>query len=643
MCGISGYMNLKDGVDAGILRKMNHQIIHRGPDDEGYTLFGSGSILSCKGKDTVKSFEQPMIDEIDGRQFFLGFGFRRLSILELSELGHQPMISQDGSICIVFNGEIYNYVEIRKELLSKGYRFKTDSDTEVIISSYQAWGEECVKYFNGMWGLAIWDSAKRKIFCSRDRLGAKPFYYFLENDRFYFGSEIKQICECDECFQFDKEFVSTNFLYGIMDYNNHTIVESIKSLEPGRNLVITLSDDFSQIISTRMEKYWDLEIEQDNSLKFEECMQAIYEEISRGIRWRLRSDVPIAALLSGGLDSSCLVSEICNQLAKEKVLSTYTTSYPSDTEVEEWNYAEMVNRFCRCSGNRILPDPTLNIEQKFENLVWHIETPASVTLLGPREVIKRAHEDGYKVILNGQCGDESWLGYERYYSFFFREMLKHGKLRSTLREFKLANLNSRLSLKELALYYTYFNFPAIRDRRVWNRSAKFCSRELLNSMNKEENKIVLYPEGISNLQYNELRKTQLPHIVHFDDRLYMSESVESRIPFMDYQLVELAMRIPSKYKIHDGYTKYIIRRIFENKLPKEVIWRKDKMGFGAPSDKWKRAFSKEYMYSFFDHSRTGSLFNIGELRKEYSNNKVSDQVFYFIQMEILSKQLNINE
>lgn len=642
MCGISGYMNLKRGVNVGLLKRMNDQIRHRGPDDEGYELFGNGLSLSCSGSDTVRSLAYPKVNEIDGSRYFLGFGFRRLSILDLTEMGHQPMLSENKNICLVFNGEIYNYVEIREELKSKGYRFRTNADTEVVLYSYVEWGERCVEHFNGMWGLALWDSKKRKLFCSRDRLGAKPFYYMLKSDRLYFGSEIKQICQCGEELNFDKEFISTNFLYGIMDYNSRTIVDSIKGLEPGRNLVITLSEDCSEILETRIEKYWDLDAIQDDSLGLNEWKSKVYDEISRSIRWRLRSDVPVTVLLSGGLDSSCLVAEITNQFGDARQLETYTTSYPSDPNIEEWNFAECVNIHCGCKGNRVLVDPTENIEEKFEDLVWHIETPSGATLLGPREVIKRAHEDGYKVILNGQCGDETWLGYERYYSFFFREMIKKGQVKNALNEFRLANENSKLSIRELILFYMYFNFSQVRDRRVRNRSARFCTDDLISSVNTGENRRILYPKGISNLQYNELRMTQLPHIVHFDDRLYMSESVESRIPFMDYRLVELAVKVPSEYKIHDGYTKYIIRKIFEDRLPKDVIWRKNKMGFGAPAEKWKKSFSKEYLYGFFDTPRTGRLFDVSGVRKELENNRLSDQLFYFIQMEILAKMFGIS-
>ena len=643
MCGITGYLNIHGSVNRPALKKMTDIIRHRGPDDEGFALISRTHICCATGNESIPNLGLLSLFDVPDEDFFLGFGHRRLAILDPTPAGHQPMVSNDNKVCIVYNGELYNYIEVRKELQEKGYSFRTDCDTEVLIYSYYEWGTDCVKHFNGMWGFALWDTRKKVLFCSRDRLGAKPFLYYHDENRFIFGSELKQLCCIDDIERkIDLPALASNMIYHISDYNERTMIESVKFLPAGCNLLITLSEDCRTIESFEIKRYWDLQCITNYNYSVEEWKLRIKEEFARSCAWRLRSDVPVGVLLSGGLDSSCLVAEICSQYENPSLLQTFTTSYPDDKNVEEWQFADMVNTHCGCKGLRVLPEPDKsNIEEKFENLVWHIEMPSGISLLGVKDVLHTAAGKGYKVILNGQCGDESWLGYERYYSFYFSYLLRKGKLLKALKEFQLASNNSRLAIKDLVSYYAYFNFPKLRENHLINAAKEYCCKNLLSKIKKKEFFSMLFSKSINDLQYKELTAVQLPHIVHFDDRLFMSESIESRIPFMDYKLVELAVTVPCEYKINNGYTKSIMREIYNDYLPKEVVWRTNKMGFGAPTNKWKQSFKKEYVYDMFENAKTKELFNINNLKTKYEKNNTSEDVFRFLQTEIFARKFNV--
>lgn len=586
--------------------------------------------------------ELPDIDTLDGHDFFLGFGHRRLSILDVSAAGHQPMTDCSGRYTIVYNGEIYNYREIRADLEALGHTFITSCDTEVILASFDEWGDTCVERFNGMWSFAIWDDKRKRLFCSRDRLGAKPFHYCYEDGKFLFGSELKQfIADPGISKDIDLPFLSTYMAYHITDYNERTMLKEVKALLPGHNLTVELSDDLSRIKSVETKRYWDLNCKYDYSISFDEWVERIRAEFARSVSWRLRSDVPLGALLSGGLDSSCMVAEIASRMDNPSELSTFTSSYPGYEKVEEWKFADMVNRHVCAKGCRYTPDPVKDgVIKKLEGLVWHLEMPTGLALIGVRDVIKEAHRQGFRVILNGQCGDETWLGYERYYAFYFAKLLKSGVsgAKKAFNEFRLAGKHSVLSWKSLMDYMLYFNLPIIRDTRAKKRAGSICRPEFLNAMKRDEFKHIIYPKGIDDLQYQELTGIQLTHICHFDDRCYMSESVESRIPFMDYRMVELACSVPPEHKIKNGFTKYNMRKAYEPKLPPEVIWRINKMGFGSPIEEWMKAFPRDYIRTMVKEAKTGDLFDRRSLWKMYKKNPVSEQFFAWLQVEIFYRQ-----
>ncbi|MBE6963517.1 MAG: asparagine synthase (glutamine-hydrolyzing) [Ruminococcaceae bacterium] len=643
MCGISGYLNLSSGVQTGILRRMNDVIRHRGPDDEGYALIGPQKCANCGGPDSDPRLELPLLEQTDASGAFLGLGHRRLSILDLSPAGHQPMGLAERGLTVTYNGEIYNYPELKAELTALGHVFHTASDTEVLLAAYSQWGEDCLSHFNGMWGFALWDSRERKLFCARDRLGAKPFHYYHQGDFLLFGSELKQLCQ-DETIQkhFDNATLAANLMYHLSDYNDRTLIENMRVLRPGHKLVVRLSSDCRHIEEFTVSPYWQLETGYREDFSAAQWQEMVEEEFSRACRWRLRSDAPVGALLSGGLDSSCMVTELCSQLGDPAALQTFTTSYPGHSDCDEWHFADMVNRACGCTGHQFIPDPTDDIERRFENVVWHVEGFSGPALLGPSMLLEDIRRRGIKVILNGQCGDETMFGYERYYAYYFADLLKKGRVGTALREFRLASQNSRFSAGTLLQMMVYFNLPAVRDTRQLRRSGAFVRQELLQERDCEELHNLLYPANLQQLQKTELTATQLPHIVRYDDRLYMAASIESRIPFMDYRFVQLSAQIPPHMKIEDGYTKSIMRKIFDSRMPKEVTWRTNKMGFGAPEAQWMAAFSRAYLLDQLSTAKTAPYFHTDRLAKLVEEQPANPAIFAFLQAEQFARQFSVD-
>lgn len=642
MCGISGYLNLSDGVDTHVLQAMTDVIRHRGPDDEGYVLIGKQMEL-YSGKDTLQELALPSLSEQAGSRAFLGMGHRRLSILDVSANGHQPMLLAQEKLAVVYNGEIYNYQELRDELTAYGYVFRTTCDTEVLLRAYCQWGEECIKRFNGMFAFALWDGRKNRLFCGRDRMGAKPFHYWISTDRFLFGSELKQLCQDNSIpRRFDCAKIANKLAYGWYDYDEHTFIQDFLMLPPAHYMVLQLSADRREISSVKISPYWQLQTEINRVCSLEEWKERVAHEFRRSCLWRLRSDAPLAALLSGGLDSSCIVSEVCGLLESPSQLETFTASYPQGGACDEWEYANMVNQFCGCKGNRIYPTAAEHVESAYEEILWHAEGSAAITILGLKQVLDAVHERGYKVVLNGQCGDETMFGYDWYYARYLMDLIQSGHCFSAIRHAREIHAHSALSYKQLILGAGYYTNRSIREQHKMKAARPLVQEELLNLRQKELYAQKISPASISQLQESGLTSISLPGILRRDDRLYMSVSLESRLPFLDYQFIELAAQIPVEFKIRDGYTKRIMRDIFDGRLPKAIVWRTDKHGFEAPGDKWKRAFSPEYLHSMCENPVTAPFFHLGYLRQQVDRQPSCQDVFIFLETEILARKFKVS-
>ena len=574
MCGICGWLNTEKRIDLETIKQMNNIVRHRGPDDEGYALISKEGAHLWRGQDSPDT-SLSMIPDGMLENVFLALGHRRLSILDLSAKGHQPMCSVDGALCVTFNGEIYNYIELRQELMGEGYKFQSGSDTEVLLASYREWGEDCVSHFNGMWGFAIWDAKRQKLFCSRDRLGTKPFYYFRDEKNFLFSSEIKQLCKNPAVPRaMNDHILMAQIMWGVSDFSDECWLKDIKVLQGGYNLVITLEcEEGCRIRDCRIYKYWDIKTSCE---KDEAAISRAMEIHKDAVRIRTRSDVPIGIMLSGGLDSSALVAGVSEYYRETgratREINTFTSCYRDFREGDESQFAHAVNEHCGTTENFIYPDEQDTLPA-WEKMIWHQEGTASLNALGAFLLLLEIGKTGLKVLINGQGSDETMFGYERYYAWYLKDIWRRQGVMAFLREWNEAAKNSRLSRHELLAYMAYFlNYP-LRKKRNGQRMKTYASSHLMNLFraNDEMRRYISFG-SMEELQYNELRGTQLTHILHGDDRMYMAFSIESRVPFIDYRYIEEAVRIPEHLKITDGYTKYPLRKYIEGRLPDSVVW-----------------------------------------------------------------------
>ena len=559
MCGISGIIDKRARrVDTDIMERINTLISHRGPDDEGFFYHKN-----------------------------LAFGHRRLSILDLSAEGHQPMHYLDERYTITYNGEIYNYLEIRETLQKEGYAFRSHTDTEVILASYARWGEACVERFNGMWAFAIHDREEETIFCSRDRFGIKPFYYTEADGKFLFGSEIKQLLEFYPERYVNKTILADYLLYGLEEHSSETFFENIYKLEQSHNLIYDLKSNRYTI-----KKYFDLETDPaTDTLDEQQSIALIQKRLKEAVSLRLRSDVKVGTCLSGGLDSSsiaALASQEYAQKSQEKFVAIHARSI--EEQHDESAFARDVARHCDLELLEIAPRLD-DITQNIEEVIYTQEEPfGGLSIFMQYFVMQKAKESGCTVMLDGQGGDETLFGYEHYYAVYFASLLKKGHFSQFIQELRQLE-TFKLSKRQV--------FKSTISTLLGNKM-----RHLKSLLGKEALKIktdydinrlesLFKFETFKPFQKRELLSRNLPHLLRYEDKNAMRHSVEARLPFIDYKFVTGAISIDDRLKFKDGYLKYMLRKAVEGLLPKSVVWRRNKFGFEAPADLWIDAHKEE--------------------------------------------------
>jgi asparagine synthase (glutamine-hydrolysing) len=547
MCGIAGICQKHfSPVDEGLIKTMLHSIAHRGPDDEGVYVYQN-----------------------------IGIGHRRLSIIDTSEAGHQPMRYRN--LVITYNGEIYNYLEIREKLLDRGHTFVTRTDTEVILHAYEEWGKDCVHHFNGMWAFTLLDQSKKILFCSRDRFGIKPFYYYEDNQVFVFASEIKAILSSFASARVNYERLIDYLVVGVTDHSEETFFQDIRQLVPGHSMAVNLVSG-----ETSIERYFDLA----NHSKTD-CTTDEYEMcLRRSVRLHLRSDVPVGTCLSGGLDSSIVAALAAsfNQGSGNNHFSAVTAQSESPLN-DEIPFARQVVEHCELDWHITKP-----VYEDFRNhieecLQFQGEPVGGPSVFMQYWVMKGAKEAGLKVMLDGQGGDETLLGYERYYISFFWNLFKRGCWRKLIKEYILAVRHSKLSFLGLIAYALYFSILPIR-RIILRRRTSFLQKEYSGFSNKTLREISRHFFDLNKLQISEIRTQQLPNLLKYEDRNSMACSIEARVPYIELNCIETALSLTPEDKIREGYTKYPLRKIAEKILPYTIAWRKEKIGFEAPTQIW---------------------------------------------------------
>lgn len=584
MCGIAGCIDL-DGqpVEPALLKRMTDAIRHRGPDDEGYVLIDqrTGYRKAYSGDDSPADVRQALpglVREQTLAPANIGLAHRRFSIIDLSSGGHQPFFDADRSCCVVFNGEIYNYVELRDELERNGVRFTTRSDTEVLLEAYKAWGTECFGRFNGFWAVALYDFRSQRLFLSRDRLGKRPLYWTRVGPRIYFASEIKSLLQVSEVAARKK--VSTDAVWhwcvdGLRDLDNQTFFEGIQNLPAATWTVV------DETFPTAVHTYWRLSRQRltEDDIGIDEAVRLVRETLTDAIRLRMRADVPVAFELSGGLDSSTILALAANTQSER--LRTYTVRF-SDPRWNEEPYARAVAQRYH-TEYRVIDPPLDGFWAGIGAFTALQEEPYHSPNLQVSQVIwSHMRLDGTKVTLTGSSGDELFAGYSRYYWKAQFENLRHGRL--SLLVGNAANWSEgRHNLGELGRELV--NMFGVRQlaRHVKKRVHHLDTDYLVNVSNPQTQ---YYASSLTDWLHSEITNTLIPYWLMSGDKTLMGVPFEGRCPFLDYRMVEIAARLPIGYLVRHGWHKWILRKAMERDLPEDVVWRKVKMGFPYPYEQF---------------------------------------------------------
>ncbi len=570
MCGIAGFVDFERHGNVELLKQMSNTIYHRGPDDSGNEMF-------CTATATV------------------GFGFRRLSIIELSTLGHQPMRFEEAELTVIFNGEIYNYREIRKELEQKGYSFRSQSDTEVILKSYAEWGTACVNRFIGMFAIALLDQKQEKVVLFRDRAGVKPVFYYKHNNVILFGSELK-IFTAHPAFekQLNYSALSLYFQRGYISAP-HTIYQNTYKLLPGHYLEVDLRTRESKEV-----KYWDV-TDCYNQPKLNISLAEAQEETERlltsAFEYRMVADVPVGIFLSGGYDSTAVTALL--QKNSTQKLKTFTIGF-EDPKFNEAHHARQVAAHLGTDHHEYTCTYRDALDM-VEQLPGIYDEPFGDTSAIPTTLVSRMARKQVTVALSADGGDEIFCGYPKYLNAEQR-INQLDKTPGFLQEIggslmglaaggsDISNQNKRSKLKD---YFTHRDavkrFDIISQAMTFDETRLLLNKDIkyLQTPFDEGNKLNNGNDLLSKFQATEYKTYMVDDILQKVDRATMSTSLEGREPFLDQRIIEFVSRLPSSYKYHNGTPKYLLKQIVHKYVPKEMMER-PKMGFGVPLINWMR-------------------------------------------------------
>ncbi len=627
MCGFSGLISKKD-FNPSILKSINDLIVHRGPDDYGFSFWNID----------VKKNNNTFVKKNSDKNY-IGFGHRRLSIIDLSELGRQPMCFNN--FTVIFNGEIYNYIEIREELKICGYEFESQTDTEVLLKSYIEWGEKCLYKFNGMFSFLIYDENKNEIFGARDRFGVKPLYYYLSQDKktIIFASEIKQIAL--NSFYHEKK-ANRQMLYDYIfftksDHTNETMFENIFQIRGGENFKLNLNNENYELIPKLWYNLKDIVTEEKiNSLA--DIKTNFSDSFFDAIKLRLRSDASIGSCLSGGIDSSSIVATTAKYFNKK--LDTFSIIYP-ETVYNEEKYIDSVVKKYQLSNKKKTPS-TNNLLNKIEKVIYFQDEPIrSFSQYSQYSLFDLVSKNNVKVVLNGQGGDEILGGYPSYlFSAINENKLDINRLKKYL---SILKKEGSLPYIQKLIYFNELISKKINLIDKLRRSSflnKGFNHNYFKKLNSDKNKNYFSPTFLQH-SIDQILKDFLPQMLHYEDRNSMAFSIESRLPFLDYRLVEKTLEIPMKYKV-DVKQKLILKETMRNIVPDDIINRSDKKGFATPLTEWLQCFEK-YIADF--DTQNSELFKDIDFKKLLKRKKNKGKFFFHIfkiaQIMMWSKIFNI--
>jgi len=623
MCGIAGFINLGlPGFDAeATIREMTNSMSHRGPDGMG--------------------FEMLSYDE-DVNRSCVAMGHRRLKIIDLSENARQPMSDLHGTYSITYNGEVYNYIELRDELEKKGHSFVSASDTEVILKAYEEWDTDCFRRFNGMWALAIFDKAGRRVVLSRDRFGKKPLYYFKTESSLVFASEIKALLKhplVGKKPNYEKIFryISTNYRYVDIDYESYFA----DILQVPKSSYMEINDS----LNINVRQYWILENNvHPRTPADEDAVHEFRELLTDSVRIRLRSDVPVGCFLSGGMDSTS-VTCIAHKVLKTPIVTFSGITGNARGVYDESEYIDAVVHDMGAVHHYIRPDPADVFEMVDEMLSFHDEPICTVTWYSLYLLAKKMRNENVTVILNGHGGDEMAGGYWDYYQYNFNDLGKTGNTEDLSNEIACWYENHHRDMQEIERYKDYIKrlencemsemsrFPDYSDCFTAEFAAKYrCTITLPKPFSYS---------FLMNRMYSDLMFETIPASLRAEDRNTMSQSLESRSPFLDYRIAEFCFSLPNNLKIRDGVGKWLLREAMKGILPEKVRTRKDKAGFIAPADEWFRTVNRQQFLALTDSGsfRDRGIFNTARIRELFGEHVRKEKNHQMLLWQIVNLEL----
>lgn len=579
MCGIVGVFNYagrESHVSPEVLRSMTDEITHRGPDDAG-------------------TYISP-----DNR---IGFGFRRLAIVDLSMAGHQPMGNADGSIWMVFNGEIYNHLDIRRDLEAKGYQYRSKSDTETILYAYQEYGLDFISKLYGMFAIAIWDSRKEELLLVRDRIGIKPLYYTIQDGTLVFGSEIKALLRHPYVSRELNRQGLYDYLTFLMSPPNETLFKGINKLEAGHYMVIDRNGN------VRKAQYWNLdnrtETFDDRSFADEKfCIDNIRRLLRDSIKLRMMSDVPFGVFLSGGIDSSLNVALMAELM--DRPVETFSVGYKDLEKYNELGYARQISQQFKTNHHEIFLEEK-DLIDFLPKMVWHLDEPNADPVCVPMYYVsKLARDSGTIVAQVGEGSDEQFAGYlhylrevkfHRYYYSLLPGIARHAGymfFRNFMPDSIMADYARRAKTRDASFYGGAIGFTEeLKGRLVtseFRKSVESSGRvptHYAAELEKMVGKTSSSESFLRQMIYYEFKNRLAELLLMRVDKMSMAVSIEARVPFLDHRLVEFSFRIPQQLKLKDGMPKYILKKAAEGIIPDEIIYRR-KQGFAAPVREWLR-------------------------------------------------------
>lgn len=627
MCGIAGLMSTeKDKLFLKTrIEIMKDLISHRGPDGEGTWLEQDANIC---------------------------LGHRRLAIIDIVH-GHQPLQSQDGDLLIVFNGEIYNYIELREKLIKKGHPIISHSDTEVLIYAYREWGDDCLKHLLGMFAFAIWDRKKKRLFCARDRVGIKPFYYFWDRKNFAFSSEIKSILassfvKAEPNLQGLQDYITFQFCLG-----DKTMFKDIYKLEPGWFMVVQYGNEE---LTINRSQYWDLNYSTDTVHDEKWFSNKLLELLQDSVAIHLRSDVPLGAHLSGGLDSST-VSSLATRVLSNSKINTFTGAFSAGIAYDETRYAKSLANSIAAEYNEVYIKGS-EFPDIFPKLIYYMDEPAAGPGLVPQYYVSKLASEKVKVVLGGQGGDEIFIGYARYLIACLEKCILDSINASFVGANNDLNLNS--ITKNLTTLQSYI--PMLKA--FWkNGLFETWDKRYFQLIDRRAGSKGLYSDQLFNTDYSSFEsfceifnrpgissitdkmshfdiKGSLPALLQVEDRTSMATSLESRVPLLDHRILEFMATVPEYIKFKNGDTKHLFKSAIKPILPKEIHERKDKMGFPTPFEKWIREEAREFVLDTLlsNSVRQRGIYDIQKLEHVINNESQFGRVVWgLLSLEIWYK------